>query len=75
MHQNLALNKFLYSNIDFSFMEPEYVCFETYGCVANQNSTEIMKAIVTQAGLEVTNNLQIADIIVINTCIVKQVIW
>jgi MiaB-like tRNA modifying enzyme len=47
------------------------IYFETYGCQANQNNTEIMKGLVRQAGLEITGNLSIADIIVINTCIVK----
>ena len=48
------------------------VYFESYGCVANQNNTEIMKGLVQQAGLDITNNTDIADILVINTCIVKE---
>ena len=48
-----------------------YVYFETYGCSANQNNTEIMAGLVKQSGLEITNNEKIADIIVINSCIVK----
>jgi len=51
--------------------EPKFIYFETYGCTANQNNTEIMKGLVRQAGLEITNNPDIADILVINTCIVK----
>jgi len=45
--------------------------FETYGCTANQNSTEIMKGLVKQAGLNITSNISYADLIVINSCIVK----
>ena len=52
--------------------EPKFIYFETYGCTANQNNTEIMKGLVSQAGLEITNNLDIADLLVINTCIVKE---
>jgi threonylcarbamoyladenosine tRNA methylthiotransferase CDKAL1 len=48
------------------------IYFETYGCVANYNSTEIMKGIVKNAGLEITNDLDYADIVVINSCIVKE---
>lgn len=52
--------------------EPKFIYFETYGCTANQNNTEIMKGLVLQSGLELTNNLEIADLLVINTCIVKE---
>lgn len=48
------------------------VYFETFGCTANQNSTEIMKGLVKQAGLNVTSNFEFADLIIINSCIVKQ---
>ena len=48
------------------------IYFETYGCTANQNSSEIMKGIVRQAGLNLTSNLDIADLVVINSCIVKE---
>jgi len=51
---------------------PIFLYFETYGCTANQNNTEIMKGLVKQAGLEITNNIDIADLLVINTCIVKE---
>lgn len=48
------------------------VYFETYGCTANQNSSEIMKGLIRQAGLNITLNPERADIIIINSCIVKQ---
>ena len=48
------------------------VYFESYGCTANQNSTEIMKGLVKQAGLNITLNPDFADLIIINSCIVKQ---
>ncbi|MFH1307285.1 MAG: tRNA (N(6)-L-threonylcarbamoyladenosine(37)-C(2))-methylthiotransferase [archaeon] len=44
---------------------------ETYGCSANQNNTEIMLGLIKSAGLEITNNPKIADLLIINTCIVK----
>ncbi|MEK6820425.1 MAG: tRNA (N(6)-L-threonylcarbamoyladenosine(37)-C(2))-methylthiotransferase [Nanoarchaeota archaeon] len=53
-------------------MHPKFIYFETYGCTANQNNTEIMKGLVRQVGLELTNNTDIADLLVINTCIVKE---
>ena len=48
------------------------IYFETYGCTANQNSTEIMKGLVKQSGLNITSNEKFADLIVINSCIVKE---
>lgn len=48
------------------------IYFETYGCSANKNSTEIMKGIVKSAGLNIIENPDRADFIVINSCIVKE---
>ncbi len=48
------------------------IYFETYGCTANQNSTEIMKGLISQAKLNITKNINFADIIIINSCIVKE---
>ncbi|MBW2969253.1 tRNA (N(6)-L-threonylcarbamoyladenosine(37)-C(2))-methylthiotransferase, partial [Candidatus Woesearchaeota archaeon] len=47
------------------------IFFESYGCTANKNSTEIMKGLVREAGLNITLNPNFADLIVINSCIVK----
>lgn len=46
------------------------IYFETYGCTANQNNTEIMKGLVIEAGHKLST-LNKTEIIVINTCIVK----
>jgi MiaB-like tRNA modifying enzyme len=48
------------------------IYFESYGCTANHNSTEIMKGLARQSGLNITSNIDFADLIVINSCIVKQ---
>ena len=48
------------------------VYIETYGCAANQNDSEIMAGLLTQKGYNVTTNKEMADIIIINTCIVKE---
>ena len=48
------------------------IYFENYGCTANQNSTEIMKGMIKQAGLEIIENQKYADLIIINSCIVKE---
>lgn len=49
----------------------KYVFIESYGCSANKNNSEILAGILTRAGYKITNNLEIAEIIIINSCIVK----
>jgi len=52
-------------------MNPKFIFIQTYGCSANQNNSEILKGILASAGYQITNNEKIADILIINTCIVK----
>ena len=47
------------------------VYIETYGCSANKNNTEIIKGKLVGAGINLTTNPDIAEIIILNTCIVK----
>lgn len=47
------------------------VYIETYGCAANQNNSEILAGLLTQAGHIITNNEELADCIIINSCVVK----
>lgn len=49
-----------------------YAHIQTFGCSANQNNTEIMSGLLTQSGHTLTNNHEIADVIILNTCVVKQ---
>jgi len=49
----------------------KYVYIETYGCSANQNNSEIVRGLLKGSGYEITNNFDIADIVIINSCIVK----
>jgi len=53
-------------------MNIRFIYLETYGCSANQNNSEIMRGILVQSGLQFTDNPKIADILIINTCIVKE---
>jgi len=52
-------------------MNNKNILIETYGCSANQNNSEIMAGLLSQAGFLITNNEELADIIIINTCVVK----
>lgn len=49
----------------------KYVYIETYGCSANQNNSEILAGLLIQSGYQITNNINISEIIIINSCIVK----
>ncbi len=48
-----------------------FIYIKTYGCSANKNNSEIVAGILRQSGYQMTNNEEIADILIINTCIVK----
>jgi MiaB-like tRNA modifying enzyme len=47
------------------------IYIETYGCSANQNNSEILTGILSSSGFITTNNLELADLIIINSCVVK----
>jgi len=47
------------------------VYIETYGCSANQAHSEIMEGMLEANGLKIVKNYESADVIIINTCIVK----
>jgi MiaB-like tRNA modifying enzyme len=52
-------------------MQKQFIYIDTYGCSANQNNSEIIAGLVTQNGYQITNNPEIADIHIINSCVVK----
>ena len=49
----------------------EKIYFETYGCSLNYADTETMMGILKKEGYEITNNIDDANLIIINTCTVK----
>jgi len=54
-----------------TIVAPRFFYLETYGCSANQNNSEIISGILTTAGLSRVSKPELADISIINTCIVK----
>jgi MiaB-like tRNA modifying enzyme len=52
-------------------MEIKNVYIESYGCSANLNNSEIISGLLQSAGLFIVSNPKIADLAIINTCIVK----
>ena len=45
---------------------------ETYGCQMNVSDTEIVKSILTNADYEMTSELDSADVVMLNTCSIRE---
>ncbi|MFX0116616.1 MAG: tRNA (N(6)-L-threonylcarbamoyladenosine(37)-C(2))-methylthiotransferase [Candidatus Hodarchaeota archaeon] len=52
-------------------LERTRVRLESYGCTSNQGASEIMAGLLQQAGFEISWGQGEADLIILNTCIVK----
>src|SRR6478752_252860 len=52
-------------------MSPKYL-IETYGCQMNVHDSERMAGLLEQAGYEATDDARDADVVVINTCSVRE---
>ncbi|MFP4528820.1 MAG: tRNA (N6-isopentenyl adenosine(37)-C2)-methylthiotransferase MiaB [Candidatus Kapaibacterium sp.] len=48
------------------------IYIETYGCQMNLNDSEIVSAILTDEGHEITADIDAADVIFLNTCSVRE---
>ncbi|WP_298063335.1 tRNA (N6-isopentenyl adenosine(37)-C2)-methylthiotransferase MiaB [uncultured Rikenella sp.] len=52
---------------------------ETYGCQMNQNDSEVVAAVMRQGGFEYTPSIDEADVVLVNTCAIRdnaeQRIW
>ena len=47
-------------------------CIETFGCQMNVHDSERMAGLLEQAGYELTADVSAADLVVINTCSVRE---
>ncbi len=45
---------------------------ETYGCQQNENDTERIRGILSECGFEFTDDASIADVVIYNTCAVRE---
>ena len=45
---------------------------ETYGCQMNESDTEIVNSILTNAGYEATKHFKDANIVLLNTCAIRE---
>jgi tRNA-2-methylthio-N6-dimethylallyladenosine synthase len=53
-------------------MENKKLYIETYGCQMNVADTEIIQSLMVKEGYELTDNIQQADVIFVNTCSVRE---
>ena len=44
----------------------------TYGCQMNENDSERIAGLLTAQGMEPTDDLEVADVIVLNTCCIRE---
>lgn len=49
-----------------------YVYLETYGCQMNVSDSEIVAAVLQESGYGLTNDSQQADIVLLNTCAIRE---
>jgi tRNA-2-methylthio-N6-dimethylallyladenosine synthase len=52
-------------------MENKSIYIETYGCQMNVNDSEVVAAIMQQAGYDMASELAAADVVFINTCSIR----
>jgi len=48
------------------------IYFESYGCPSNRSDLEIMLSCLRDAGFKLTSDIGSADVVLINTCVVKK---
>src|SRR6266436_444207 len=48
------------------------IYIETYGCQMNVSDSEVVLGILSEAGHEVTSSLEDADVVLVNTCSVRE---
>ena len=76
---SLSDEKLLYKNTDLndnrsddSALFSRNVYIETYGCQMNVSDTELMAGILTQAGHRTVSHIDDADVILLNTCAIRE---
>jgi len=53
-------------------MKNKYLYIQTFGCQMNVHDSEQMAALLAQGGYKMTDNLKLADLILLNTCSIRE---
>ena len=51
---------------------PHYALVDTYGCQQNESDSEILRGWLVRCGYELTEDVDKADVVVVNTCAVRE---
>jgi tRNA-2-methylthio-N6-dimethylallyladenosine synthase len=62
------LNTNIYTNLGRRENSEGLVYIETYGCQMNLNDSEVVASILQANGYDITNSIDDADVILVNTC-------
>ena len=49
-----------------------HVYIETYGCQMNEYDSELVKSILVKRGFELSERFEGADVVLINTCAIRE---
>lgn len=60
------------ANFAAEYGRPRYAHTETYGCQQNVNDTERIRGMLGRAGFEFTDDAEKADLVIYNTCAVRE---
>jgi tRNA-2-methylthio-N6-dimethylallyladenosine synthase len=52
--------------------QKKHIYIETYGCQMNMADTEVVLSLLSKDGYEITSNLANADVVLVNTCSVRE---
>lgn len=69
---NEHLNTNIYTNLDKQEDSEGLVYIETYGCQMNFSDSEVVASILQANGYGITDNIDEADIILVNTCSIRE---
>ncbi|HCY01238.1 MAG TPA: hypothetical protein DG754_13960, partial [Bacteroidales bacterium] len=69
---NEHLNTNIYTNLGKQEDLEGMVYIETYGCQMNFSDSEVVASILQANGYGITNNMDDADIILVNTCSIRE---
>ncbi|MDD2279752.1 MAG: tRNA (N6-isopentenyl adenosine(37)-C2)-methylthiotransferase MiaB [Bacteroidales bacterium] len=66
------LNTNIYTNLGRRENSEGLVYIETYGCQMNINDSEVVASILQANGYDITNSIDDADVILVNTCSIRE---
>ena len=72
MINNIDISKLSIANRALQSDESPKLFIETYGCQMNVNDSEVVISIMLQNGFQMTRDIKSADLILINTCSIRE---